>query len=145
MKAGKLLGTLALGAMLSVSACQHYSKENSFYFNSGSALLTAKEKSQITQIAKNHMDSMTGMMGDHLRSGNLAHKKRIHVISYTDSVGNKAMNEKLAKKRATAVKQVLMNAGINKSDIVIVARGEGIKDQKGINNPKLRRVDVSIF
>lgn len=136
MKIKKTLGILALGTML--SACGHYSKEHSVYFNSGSAMLTPSEKAQISRIASEYKTNNS------IKTTNLADKKKVHVISYTDSVGSKKMNKKLSKKRADMVKNVLVKAGVKESNIKVLARGEGMFDGNK-NDKSLRRVDVSIF
>jgi hypothetical protein len=135
MKAIKLLSIIALGC--SLSACGHYAKEHSVYFNSGSSTLTAQEKAQIAKIAKNHRH------GSNILTSRISDKKHVYVISYTDSIGNEKMNEKLSKKRAVAVKNVLVNAGMDADEIEVMARGEVTSDTR--KNASLRRVDVSIF
>jgi outer membrane protein OmpA-like peptidoglycan-associated protein len=137
MKTIKIIGIIALGGAL--SACQHYAKDYSVYFNNGSSSITQTEKTALTKVADKYlMQAHTGT------PQNMADMKKLHIISYTDAVGSKTANMKLSEKRANIVKKVLVKAGVKTSDIEILARGE-CKGKSKTSNPKARRVDVSIF
>ncbi len=49
---------------------------------------------------------------------------KVKIIGYTDSIGSKAYNEKLAKKRAEAVKKYLVKMGISPERIEILGKGK---------------------
>ncbi len=49
---------------------------------------------------------------------------KIKIIGYTDNIGSKKYNDRLAYKRALAIKNYLVNHGINSSRIVIVGKGK---------------------
>ena len=49
---------------------------------------------------------------------------KIRVIGYTDNIGSKRYNDKLAYRRALAIKNYLVNHGINSSRIVITGKGK---------------------
>ncbi len=49
---------------------------------------------------------------------------KVKIIGYTDDIGSKRYNDKLAYKRALAIKNYLVNHGINPSRIYIEGRGK---------------------
>lgn len=73
---------------------------------------------------------------------------RIRIEGHTDSVGRDRANKKLSDKRANAVKQYLIKAGINKQRLV--AKGYGETKPVADNDTeegrfKNRRVDLTIL
>ena len=98
----------------------------SFYFATGKAQVAgnAKEKAyDILEAAKQG--------------------KKIGISGYTDSTGNAAANEKLAKERAQAVRSFLVANGVPQSQLELIkpqdTTGAAGKDQEG------RRVDAYII
>lgn len=63
--------------------------------------------------------------------------KKVKIIGYTDDIGSKDYNDKLAKKRAMAIKNYLVKKGISSDRIII--EGKGKSDYLVNNNNKLNR------
>ena len=114
----KVLG--ALGAMLlMLSACSHGAvkcegfkeefRHDEVLFSTGKAELTPEGKkvldNQIAWLKKNP-------------------DKKIIVQGYTDPRGTEAYNMKLGEKRADAVKNYIVKAGINPNRVSVVSMGE---------------------
>jgi len=73
---------------------------------------------------------------------------RIKIIGYTDNIGSKKYNDKLAYKRALAVKQYLVNHGIDPSRIYIAGKGKTdylVDNSSPINRFTNRRADFFII
>jgi outer membrane protein OmpA-like peptidoglycan-associated protein len=71
----------------------------------------------------------------------------ITVIGHTDRVGSVPYNDALSLKRADAVRQILIGAGI--SPIRIEAAGRGSREmlvptEEGVSEPRNRRVEISV-
>ncbi len=62
---------------------------------------------------------------------------KIKIVGYTDDIGSKSYNQKLALKRAQAVKNYLVKLGVNPSRIVI--EGVGKSDYIVSNSKELDR------
>ncbi|PMP77702.1 MAG: flagellar motor protein MotB, partial [Sulfurihydrogenibium sp.] len=62
---------------------------------------------------------------------------KIKIVGYTDNIGSKSYNQKLALKRAQAVKNYLVKLGVNPSRIVI--EGVGKSDYIVSNSKELDR------
>jgi outer membrane protein OmpA-like peptidoglycan-associated protein len=45
---------------------------------------------------------------------------KVELQGYTDNVGNKSYNQKLAKRRSESVQQALINSGVNQQQITLV-------------------------
>ncbi|MHC5201576.1 OmpA family protein [Myroides sp. LJL119] len=63
---------------------------------------------------------------------------KVDVQGYADAIGNKAYNDKLSTRRAEAVKQILVNSGIDASRITAV--GEGIDNQVNKSSAQARKI-----
>ena len=108
-----------LGALLMLSACSHGAvvcenfkeefRHDEVLFSTGKAELTPEGKrvldNQISWLKKNP-------------------DKRIVVQGYTDPRGTEAYNMKLGEKRADAVKNYIVKAGINPNRVSVVSMGE---------------------
>jgi outer membrane protein OmpA-like peptidoglycan-associated protein len=73
---------------------------------------------------------------------------RIKIIGYTDNIGSKRYNDKLAYKRALAVKNYLVNHGISPSRIVIAGKGKTdylVDNSTSINRFTNRRADFFVI
>ncbi len=67
-----------------------------------------------------------------------AHKNlKIKIVGYTDSIGSKEYNDRLARKRAEAIKKYLIDHGISPDRIEII--GKGKEDYLFDNNTSLNR------
>ena len=62
---------------------------------------------------------------------------KIKIVGYTDSIGSKAYNDRLARKRAEAIKNYLVKHGISPERIEII--GKGKEDYLFDNNTPLNR------
>jgi len=63
--------------------------------------------------------------------------KKVKIIGYTDNIGSKNYNDKLAKKRAMAIKNYLVKKGISPNRIII--EGKGKSDYLASNNNEINR------
>ena len=71
----------------------------------------------------------------------------VEVTGHTDSVGDKAYNEKLSIRRADAVRDKLVERGINKELIFVYGRGENdllVKTKDNRHEPRNRRVEIMV-
>lgn len=71
----------------------------------------------------------------------------ISLNGYTDASGKVEYNMNLSKKRASAVKEALVNAGLDAEKITIFAFGESdlkVETADGIKNTNNRRVEVEV-
>lgn len=71
----------------------------------------------------------------------------IMVIGHTDRVGNAEANDALSKKRADAVRDILVAAGIEASRIETAGRGEReplVQTADEVSEPRNRRVEINL-
>lgn len=71
----------------------------------------------------------------------------ISVIGHSDTLGDKAYNLELSRRRAVAVKKLLVEKGISAESINTTSHGEEnplIKTADNVGNPKNRRVEVVV-
>jgi outer membrane protein OmpA-like peptidoglycan-associated protein len=69
------------------------------------------------------------------------------VVGHTDAVGSDEYNDKLAQKRAEAVRAMLLARGIPPQDVVAVGRGKRellVPTPDGIAEPRNRRVEIVV-
>jgi OmpA-OmpF porin, OOP family len=71
----------------------------------------------------------------------------IVVVGHTDLVGTDAANDVLARKRAEAVRSVLLARGIASGSVVAVGRGKrepAVPTADGVAEPRNRRVEIVV-
>jgi len=104
----------------------------SLYFEGGSELLTADSAAELTAIKREIAERPAS---------------EVMVIGHTDTVGGTDANDKLAQKRAMAVREILVAAGVPAQKIETAGRGERellIKSGDEVAEPKNRRVEISV-
>ncbi len=93
------------------------------------------DSSSINQGAANVVETVVS----EIQSGNL---QNITVVGHTDTSGSDAYNQRLAKRRAEAVKAELVSMGVPAGNITTESRGENdllVQTQDGIREPANRR------
>lgn len=91
--------------------------------------------------------SSVAMLTDILSTIQAGQSEHISVVGHSDTLGDKAYNLSLSMRRATAVKQRLVQKGIDEALIDITSHGEEnplVKTADNVSNPKNRRVEVVI-
>ena len=83
-------------------------------------------------------------------AGNLAQypNSTVQVVGHTDSDGEAAYNQQLSERRANAVAQVLLNAGVGSARVQAVGRGETQPVASNLNasgKAQNRRVEIVIL
>jgi outer membrane protein OmpA-like peptidoglycan-associated protein len=71
----------------------------------------------------------------------------ITVAGHTDRSGNSAYNMGLSQRRAEAVRQALLNQGVNPASIAVAGHGEDallVSSRDGMREPKNRRVEIIV-
>jgi outer membrane protein OmpA-like peptidoglycan-associated protein len=104
----------------------------SLYFKSGT--------NQLTEASKN-------MVPDILTAIATRKSKDISVVGHTDRVGAADLNFRLSRKRADAIKSLLVSQRVKPNLIHIDAHGESnplIATADEVAEPKNRRVDVTV-
>lgn len=107
----------------------HFLRTYSIYFERGKAILDEPSFPVVRHVADAHMDRPQAVLV---------------LNGYTDSIGNAYENKVLALRRAMAVKNSLIQHGVDRDNIYIVAKGEqGIPKSDDENgDEELRRVDI---
>jgi outer membrane protein OmpA-like peptidoglycan-associated protein len=98
------------------------------------------DSDELTQESKPRMEQI---------KAELAHRPfpEITVIGHTDRIGTIAYNDSLSLKRADAVRQILVRAGISILLIDVAGRGSRemlIQTEDGVAEPRNRRVEISV-
>jgi OmpA-OmpF porin, OOP family len=71
----------------------------------------------------------------------------ITVAGHADRSGNSAYNMGLSQRRAEAVRQALLNQGVNPASIAVAGHGEDallVSSRDGMREPKNRRVEIIV-
>lgn len=102
------------------------------YFKSNSTRLTAESASQLPTVVAAIRE----------RSA-----RNVSVVGHTDAMGDRAYNLNLSRRRAEAVKGLLVKQGIDAAHIVTTSHGEEnplIPTPDNVSQPKNRRVEVVV-
>ena len=96
-------------------------------------------------------DELTDESRDLLRKVLLAVKARsmpeVVVVGHTDTMGAAPVNAALGLKRATTVRKLLVDAGLDVSLIEVISHGEGnplVRTADGTPEPRNRRVEIAV-
>lgn len=87
--------------------------------------------------------SVIGAVIEEIKGRNL---NMVHVVGHTDSSGPKSYNNKLAVRRANAVRDALTSQGVDPSIMNIEGRGEDqlmVKTPDGVREPANRRAEIT--
>lgn len=102
------------------------------YFDGGSEVLTADSAAELAMIKREITERPAS---------------EVMVIGHTDTVGGQEANDKLSLKRAAAVREILIAAGVPSQKIETAGRGEReplVPSGDEIAEPKNRRVEISV-
>jgi len=102
------------------------------YFEGGSERLTADSVAELTVIKREIAERPAS---------------EVLVIGHTDTVGGAEANDNLSQKRATAVREILIAAGVPAQKIETAGRGERellVKSADEVAEPRNRRVEISV-
>jgi OOP family OmpA-OmpF porin len=72
---------------------------------------------------------------------------QVAVVGHTDTTGSATANIGLGLRRAEVVRMRLIDAGVDKSSIVVTSHGEAtplVPTADNVNEPKNRRVDITV-
>jgi len=92
-------------------------------------------------------DESAGKIADVLEAVKRLAVPEVVVIGHTDTMGDKKANVTLGMRRATAVRNVLVAAGIPTGLIEVASHGEAdllIKTKDNTPEPRNRRVEISV-
>jgi len=115
-------------------------------------VVTKNKEKQIMQIIYFDFDEellssvSTNTLKNFIKKNNLINNKYI-IIGHADKKGTKDYNYKLSLKRAKAVKDILVEMGIDNKLITLLGKGEespAIITQDGIAHPANRRAEIKI-
>lgn len=70
---------------------------------------------------------------------------KIRIVSYTDTVGNKKSNQKLAAQRFNSIYKIIKSTNLGSFSIDSINKNEQRERNKGIVDSNYRRVDIIIF
>jgi outer membrane protein OmpA-like peptidoglycan-associated protein len=102
------------------------------YFEGGSERLTADSAVELTVIKREVAERPAS---------------EVLVIGHTDTVGGAEANDNLSQKRATAVREILIAAGVPAQKIETAGRGERellVMSADEVAEPRNRRVEISV-
>lgn len=102
------------------------------YFDSNSTQLTAESRGLIPEVIRT------------IRERN---SNDVSVVGHSDTTGNREYNLRLSLMRATAVSQLLVEAGINPSSLEVTSHGKDnplVPTGDNIAEPRNRRVEITV-
>ena len=114
------------------------------------SVVTEDHKKNILQIIYFDFDKakLTNISINEIKSFIKVHKKEIkkYIISgHTDTVGSKKYNKDLSLERAQAVEKILIDLGIDKENISLLAKGEEslkVPTNDNVRHPVNRRAEI---
>ena len=102
------------------------------YFEQGGNVLTAESQAALGQVRREIVERAA---------------PEIRVIGHTDRVGSSEGNDALSKKRAEAMRDLLIESGIPADKLEAVGRGERdplVPTEDNVAEPKNRRVEINL-
>lgn len=102
------------------------------YFEAGGSVLTAESQAALANIRKEIAERPAS---------------EVMVIGHTDRVGSVEGNDKLSKKRADGLRDLLIESGIPAAKLEAVGRGERdplVATDDEVDEPKNRRVEINV-
>lgn len=102
------------------------------YFEAGGNVLTAESNAALANILKEIAQRPAS---------------EVMVIGHTDRVGGVEGNDKLSKKRAEGLRDLLIEAGVPANKLEAVGRGERdplVPTEDEVDEPKNRRVEINV-
>jgi outer membrane protein OmpA-like peptidoglycan-associated protein len=102
------------------------------YFEAGGNVLTPESQAALANIRKEIAERPAS---------------EVMVIGHTDRVGNVEGNDKLSKKRAEGLRDLLIESGVAADKMEAVGRGERdplVPTEDEVDEPKNRRVEISV-
>jgi outer membrane protein OmpA-like peptidoglycan-associated protein len=102
------------------------------YFDSNSTQLTAESRRLIPEV---------------IRTIRERHSNDVSVVGHSDTTGNREYNYRLSLMRAQAVRQLILDAGIDPSSLEVTSHGKDnplIPTGDGVAEPRNRRVEITV-
>lgn len=102
------------------------------YFQPGGDVLTLESQAEFARVRKEIAERAAA---------------EVMVIGHTDRVGSLQANDSLSAKRAEAMRDMLIEAGVPAEKLEAVGRGERdplVATEDGVAEPKNRRVEISV-
>ena len=102
------------------------------YFDSNSTPLTAESRRSIPEVIRT------------IRERN---SNDVSVVGHSDTTGNREYNFRLSLMRATAVSQLLVEAGIDPSSLEVTSHGKDnplVPTGDNVAEPRNRRVEITV-
>jgi outer membrane protein OmpA-like peptidoglycan-associated protein len=75
------------------------------------------------------------------------HSSDVSIVGHTDTMGNREYNYRLSLRRAQAVRQLLVDAGVDPSSFQITSHGKDnplVPTGDGVAEPRNRRVEITV-
>ncbi|HSB71570.1 MAG TPA: OmpA family protein [Candidatus Methylomirabilis sp.] len=102
------------------------------YFDPGSTQLTAESRTLIPEV---------------IRTIRERHSNDVSVVGHSDTTGNREYNYRLSLMRAQAVRQLIVDAGVDPSFLEITSHGKDnplIPTGDNVAEPRNRRVEITV-
>jgi outer membrane protein OmpA-like peptidoglycan-associated protein len=102
------------------------------YFNTGTAELTPQSRASVDEVREKIKEFPAA---------------QVTVIGHADRVGTPAANDALSRKRAAAIRDLLVQIGIPRQAIEVVGRGERepiVLTPDGVAAERNRRVEIKL-
>ena len=119
-------------ASLLFLGCASGAAANTVYFDFDRATLDQEAIATVEAAAAEYAE--TGAMS-------------VSIVGHTDTVGSRAYNEALSRRRAEAVAAALAERGVPRDELVLAWRGErdlAVETRDGVREPLNRRAEISL-